>query len=150
MKHNTDPRMHSAEHILNQTMIRMFRTGRCFSAHIEKKKSKCDYRFDRPLKEEETRRLEAEVNRIIRMDLPVSEEYMSREDAQKRFTLERLPDEAGDRIRIVTIGDYDACPCIGPHVDSTAQIGDFRIISTGFEEGVLRIRFKLSRGDSHV
>ena len=136
--------MHSAEHILNQTMIRMFQSGRCISAHIEKKKSKCDYRFHRPLTEEETRRIGDEVNRIIRSDMPVNETFMTREESQKRFTLERLPEEAGDAIRIVTIGDYDSCPCIGPHVRSTAEIGEFRIVSTGFEEGVLRIRFKLS------
>jgi misacylated tRNA(Ala) deacylase len=144
MKSNMDPRMHSAEHILNQTMIRMFQTGRCFTAHIEKKKSKCDYRFDRPLTEEETRRLEAEVNRIIHLDLPVHEEFMSREESEKRFNLDRVPDEAGDMIRIVTIGDYDACPCFGPHVGSTSEIGGFLIGSVGFEEEVLRIRFKLS------
>jgi misacylated tRNA(Ala) deacylase len=150
--------MHSAEHILNQTMIRMFQSGRCFSAHIEKKKSKCDYRFDRPLTDTETRRIEDEVNEIIRSDLPVNETFMSREESEKRFNLERLPDRAGDSIRIVTIGDYDACPCIGPHVRSTREIGEFRIGSTSFGEGVLRIRFKLesqsaersASGGSHV
>jgi alanyl-tRNA synthetase len=136
--------MHSAEHILNQTMIRMFHTGRCFSAHIEKKKSKCDYRFDRPLEEEEIRRLEDKVNEIVRSDLPVNETFMDKDEAEKRFSLERLPDEAGDLIRIVTVGDYDACPCIGPHVRSTSEIGQFRIGSVSFEDGVLRIRFKLS------
>jgi alanyl-tRNA synthetase len=125
-------------------MIRMFGSGRCFSAHIEKKKSKCDYRFDRPLTEEETGRLEDGVNKIIRADLPVHETFMTREESQKRFSLERLPEESGNSIRIVTIGDYDACPCIGPHVRSTAEIGRFRIVSNSFEEGVLRIRFKLS------
>jgi misacylated tRNA(Ala) deacylase len=139
-----DPRMHSAEHILNQTMIRMFQSGRCFSAHIEKRKSKCDYHFDRPLTKEETRRLEDEVNKVIRSDLPINETFMSREESQKLFSLDRLPDGAGESIRIVTIGDYDACPCIGPHVRSTGEIGEFRIGSVGFEEGVLRIRFKLS------
>jgi len=87
--------MHSAEHILNQTMIRMFQSGRCFSAHIEKKKSKCDYRFDHPLTDKETRRIEDEVNKIIRSDLPVNETFMSREESEKRFNLERLPDQAG-------------------------------------------------------
>jgi misacylated tRNA(Ala) deacylase len=139
-----DPRMHSAEHILNQTMIRMFHTGRCFSAHIEKKKSKCDYRFNRPLEEKEIRLLEDQMNEVIQSDLPVNETFMSRQEAQERFSLERLPEDAGDLIRIVTVGDYDACPCIGPHVQSTKQIGRFRIGSVSFEEGVLRIRFKLS------
>ena len=53
MKKQYDPRMHSAEHILNQTMVRLLHTDRSFSAHIEKKKSKCDYRFDRKLTDEE-------------------------------------------------------------------------------------------------
>jgi misacylated tRNA(Ala) deacylase len=136
--------MHSAEHILNQTMIRLFQCGRCFSAHIEKKKSKCDYHFHRPLTQEEIRQIEDKVNEVIRADLEVNEVFMSREEAGKSFHLERLPEEAGEQIRIIRIGDYDACPCIGPHVQSTRQIGRFRIGSVSFEEEVLRIRFKLS------
>lgn len=136
--------MHTAEHILNQAMIRMFHTGRCFSAHIERKKSKCDYRFNRPLTEKELRQLEAEVNRVIRLNLPVAGELMGREASEKRYDLDRVPNGAGDLIRIVTIGDYDACPCIGPHVGSTSEIGGFVIGSVGFKDGILRIRFKLS------
>ena len=37
------PPMHTAEHILNQTMIRMFGCERSKNTHIERKKSKCDY-----------------------------------------------------------------------------------------------------------
>jgi misacylated tRNA(Ala) deacylase len=48
-KKNYDPEMHTAEHILNGTMVQMFGTGRAFSAHLEKKKSKCDYRIGRNL-----------------------------------------------------------------------------------------------------
>lgn len=142
-----DPRMHSAEHIVNQTMIRMFGCARCFSAHIEKKKSKLDYRFDRPLSEEETGELERRVNEVIRADRPVAEEFTSKQEAQARYNLDRLPPDAGERIRIVKIGDYDACPCIGPHVKSTGEIGSFRVVSASFEDGVLRIRFKLGKGD---
>jgi Ser-tRNA(Ala) deacylase AlaX len=61
----------------------------------------------------------------------------------ERYNLERLPEDAGDPIRIIRIGDYDDCPCIGPHVQSTKEIGKFRIVSTSFENGVLRIRYKL-------
>lgn len=139
-----DPRMHSAEHIVNRTMVRMFACGRCFSAHIEKKKSKLDYHFDRPLTDMEIEELEKRANEIIGADLPVSEEFMSRESAEKEYNLLRLPEDSGDTIRIVKIGDYDACPCIGPHVRSTGEIGAFRIISASFEDGVLRVRYKLS------
>ena len=38
---------HTCEHIVNQTMIRLFGCGRSVSAHIERKKSKLDYRLDR-------------------------------------------------------------------------------------------------------
>ena len=139
--------MHTAEHILNQTIVRMFGTGRCFSAHIEKKKSKCDYRFDRVLTEEETRNIEKSVNSVIEADMPVTEECLPKAEAENIFSLERLPEEAGEKIRIIRVGGYDACPCIGPHVESTKEIGDFRITSTGFNDGTLRIRFKLSRSD---
>jgi misacylated tRNA(Ala) deacylase len=143
MKKDIDPGMHSAEHILNQTMVRFFGCGRCFSSHIEKKKSKCDYHFERPLSEQEIEGVAAKVNEIIRLNLPVSEEFIARAEAQERFNLGRLPEDAGDPVRIVSIGDYDACPCIGPHVSFTAEIGEFRIISSSFENGVLRIRFRL-------
>jgi misacylated tRNA(Ala) deacylase len=142
-KKEYDPRMHSAEHILNQTMVRMFNCGRAFSAHIEKKKSKCDYRFDRDLTADEVAAIEKKVNEVIKADLPIAESFMKREEAAIRFTLTRLPEDAGDTIRVITIGEYDACPCSGVHIHTTQEIGAFKIGSTAFENGVLRIRFKL-------
>ncbi|NWF89656.1 MAG: hypothetical protein HXY50_09360 [Ignavibacteriaceae bacterium] len=144
MSKDYDPRMHSAEHILNQTMVRMFNKGRSFSAHIEKKKSKCDYHFDRELTPAELAEIETRVNKIIELNLPVTETFLPREEALKTFSLDKLPDQAGDNIRIIKIGDYDACPCIGKHVSSSKEIGGFKIISSSFESGVLRIRFKLN------
>jgi len=145
MKKEIDPRMHSAEHILNQTMVRIFNCGRSFDAHIEKKKSKCDYHFDRALTEQEITAIENQVNDVIRANMPVTEEYLPRGASQQRYNLDRLPHDAGNEIRIVKIGDYDACPCIGPHVNSTKEIGTFRIVSAGYENGVLRVRFKLGQ-----
>lgn len=144
MKEYTEPRMHTAEHLLNQAMVRLFARGRAFSSHIERKKSKCDYRFPRDLTPEERAALEAAVNDAVRAALPVREEFMARELAERELDLGRLPEGvAGEKLRVIRIGDYDACPCIGQHVASTAEIGTFRIISTGYAGGVLRIRFKL-------
>lgn len=137
------PQMHSAEHLLNQTMVRMFNKGRSFSAHIEKKKSKCDYHFDRNLSEAEVAEIENRINNIIQADMPVTEEFYSREEAERFANLEKLPDDAGDTVRIIKIGDYDLCPCRGQHVSSTKEIGGFKIVSTSHDNGVLRIRFKL-------
>jgi alanyl-tRNA synthetase len=144
-KKDYDPAMHTAEHILNQTMDRLFACGRSFNAHIEKKKSKCDYRFPRPLAVEEIAAVEAEVNRVIGQNLAVSERMVDRAEAEKSYFIGKLPANAGEWLRIITVGDYDACPCIGRHVRSTSEIPAFRILSASHENGVLRIRFKLRK-----
>lgn len=143
MPKDYDPRMHSAEHILNQTMVQMFNHGRSFSAHVEKKKSKCDYYFHRNLTDEEVKEIERRVNGVIVADLAVTEDFMPRSEASQHFNLTKLPDDVGDTLRIIRIGDYDACPCRGEHVHSTREIGEFKLISTSFENGVLRVRFKI-------
>ena len=138
-----DPKMHSTEHILNQTMVRMFDKGRSFSAHIEKKKSKVDYHFDRDLTNDEILEIQNKVNEVIKSNLDVREEFYPKEEAETKFNLSKLPEGADDNIRIIHIGNYDTCPCIGNHVSNTSEIGEFKIISTDYESGVLRIRFKL-------
>lgn len=141
-----DPRMHSVEHILNGTMNKLFKCGRAFSAHIEKKKSKCDYHFNRNLSPEEIIDIENRVNTVIKSEMPIYEEFINREEAESKFNLSRLPEEAGEIIRIIRIGDYDACPCSGPHLNSTKEInGTFKIVSTSFENEVLRVRFKVNQ-----
>lgn len=135
--------MHTAEHILNQTMVRMFNRGRSFSSHIEKKKSKCDYHFDRNLTPKEVTEIEHRVNEVIKADLHVNEEFISRDQASRLYHLGRLPETSGDTIRIVRVGDYDACPCSGRHAASSGEVGGFKIISTSHENGVLRVRFKI-------
>jgi len=142
-KKDYDPAMHTAEHILNQTMDRLFACGRSFNAHIEKKKSKCDYRFPRPLTAEEISAVEGAVNRVIGQNLPVSERMVNRAEAEKAYFTGKLPADAGEWIRIITVGDYDACPCIGRQVRSTSEIPEFRLLSASHENGVLRIRFTL-------
>jgi Ser-tRNA(Ala) deacylase AlaX len=139
-----DPRMHSAEHILNQTMIRMFNCGRTINAHIEPKKSRIDFRMEKSPSPERIAEIEKRVNEIIQADLPITEHFLTREEAAKNYSLARLPEDAGNTIRVVTVGDYDACPCSGPHVVSSKSIGTFKIASTDFHDNVLRIRFKLS------
>ena len=59
------PPMHTAEHILNQTMVRLFHCGRAVSAHIERKKSKCDYLLKQKPTAEQIQEIENKVNDII-------------------------------------------------------------------------------------
>jgi Ser-tRNA(Ala) deacylase AlaX len=142
-----DPSMHTAEHVLNQTMIRLFGAGRSFSAHLNRGKSKCDYRFARDLTNEEAEFLEAEVNKMLDLDLPVVEEFVPLAEAAQIVNIAKLPPEAladpEGRIRLVRIGYYDICPCIGAHVATTGQASPFRLVSHSFTApDVLRLRFK--------
>ena len=139
------PPMHTCEHIINQTMIRLFGCGRSVSAHIERKKSKLDYRLTACPTEEQIKNLENAVNQIIMQHLPVTTEFITPEEAKGRFDLKRLPEDASETVRVVKVGDYDECLCIGTHVANTSEIGTFKIISHDWdgENKRWRIRFKL-------
>ena len=139
------PPMHTCEHIINQTMIRLFGCERSVSAHIERKKSKLDYRLTACPTEEQIKNLENAVNQIIMQHLPVTTEFITQEEAKRRFDLNRLPEDASETVRVVKVGDYDECLCIGTHVANTSEIGTFKIISHDWDEENKRwrIRFKL-------
>lgn len=139
------PPMHTCEHIINQTMIRLFNCGRSVSAHIERKKSKLDYCLEGCPSEENVRKLEEAVNEVIAQHLPVTTEFISQEEAKGRFDLERLPEDVSETVRVVKVGDYDQCLCIGTHVANTSEIGTFKIISHDWNDEARRwrIRFKL-------
>lgn len=145
MSKNYPKEMHTAEHILSGTMVKRYGVGRPVTTHLEKKKSKVDFVFERNLEHDEVAALETTVNDVIQQNLIISEELIPRTDAESKFDLSRLPEETGSSVRIVRIGSYDACPCIGSHVRSTNEIGAFRIISTSHENGLLRIRFTLGK-----
>lgn len=137
------PPMHTAEHLLNATMVKMFGCPRSRNAHIERKKSKADYLLASAPSEEQIREIERHVNEQIKRNLPVTIEYMPRAEAAAIVDLSKLPDDASDTLRIVRIGDYDACACIGAHVENTSEIGIFHILNTDFADGRWRMRFKL-------
>lgn len=135
--------MHTAEHILNQTMVRLFGCPRSRNAHIERKKSKCDYQLSEAPTAEQMAAVEQQVNDVIDQHLPITIEFMPREEAAHIVDLSKLPAEASETLRIVRIGDYDACACIGAHVENTSEIGHFKLLNYDYAEGRLRVRFKL-------
>ena len=139
------PPAHTAEHLLNQVMIRLFGCERSHNAHIERKKSKMSFYLDHKPSRQEEKEIERQMIQLIDDDLPVTFEYVSRDELPEGIHLERLPEDAGDDIRLVRIGDFDVCPCIGKHVRSTAQIGRFEMLGTNWDEHErsFRVRFKI-------
>ena len=158
-EHNKEefPPAHTAEHLLNQLMTRMFGCERSSNAHIERKKSKISFLLQQKPDRKVERMIENQMNELIEQDLPVTFEFVTRAELEgiimsadedspdTRISLERLPDDASETIRLVRIGDYDVCPCIGEHVRSTSQIGRFEMLGTNWDEGQksFRIRFKI-------
>ena len=137
------PPMHTAEHILNATMVKMFGCPRSRNAHIERKKSKCDYQLAAAPTEAQIQEIEARVNEVIGRNLDVTVEYVDRDHIPPEVDLSKLPADASETLRLIRIGDYDICACAGTHVQNTAEIGSFKIISHDYNDGTWRVRFKL-------
>lgn len=139
------PPMHTAEHILNQTMVRKFGCPRSRNAHIERKKSKVSYELPVCPSDEELQDVVNAVNAVIQAAMPVTEEFVKLSEVPSEVSLEKLPSDASDTIRLVHIGDYDICACIGAHVSNTSEIGTFVLLGTNWDEEKksFRIRFKL-------
>ena len=138
------PPMHTAEHILNQTMVRMFGCPRSRNTHIERKKSKCDYSLEQAPTDAQVQEIEDTVNKVISSNLQVTEDFVHIKDAEDLVDLSKLPDDVSELLRIIRIGDYDVCACIGSHVDNTSEIGRFNITTHTFDNGRWRVRFKLN------
>lgn len=157
--HNKEefPPAHTAEHLLNQLMMRMFGCERSNNAHVERKKSKISYILDHKPDRKEEREIEQSMNELIAEDLPVTFDFVTRAELEgmvmeadsdspnARISLDRLPDDASETIRLVRIGNYDVCPCIGRHVRSTSQIGRFEMLGTNWDNDKhsFRIRYKV-------
>ena len=102
------------------------------------------YLDHKPTRQEE-KEIERRMNELIDEDLPVTFEFVTRDNLPEGIDADRLPDDVSDTIRLVRIGDYDVCPCIGKHVRSTSQIGRFEMLGTNWDEHEhsFRVRFKI-------
>ncbi len=137
------PPMHTTEHILNRTMVNMFGCERSKNAHIERKKSKCDYHLASAPSAEQIAEIERRVNEVIASHADVSTELVDRDHIPEDVDLSKLPQDASETLRLVRIGNYDVCACIGAHVQNTREIAPFKIISSDWNDGIWRVRFKL-------
>jgi len=135
--------MHTAEHILTAVMRQLFNSPRNLEMHLGEKKSKCDYTVPRQISVEDAAVIESAVNAEIEKDYPVNYEVLPIDVAREAYDLWKIPPGA-ETIRIVHIGDFDATPCSGEHVEHTVQVGHFQIKSYSMkDENTVRIRFSV-------
>ena len=145
---------HTATHILQQALVNVLGDQVAQKgSNINNERMRFDFTFDRPMTKEEIEQVEQIVNEQIKADLPVTMEVMSLEAAQKAGARALFTNKYGEDVKVYTIGRdvnndwFSKEVCGGPHVQHTAQIGDFKIQKEqSSSAGVRRIRAVISGG----
>ncbi len=145
---------HTATHLLQQALVdvlgdQVAQKG----SNINNERMRFDFTFDRPMTAEEVKKAEEIVNQKIKEDLPVTMEVMTLEQAKAEGARALFANKYGESVKVYTIGRdpktdwFSKEVCGGPHVQHTAQIGEFKIVKEqSSSAGVRRIRAVISGG----
>lgn len=145
---------HTATHLLQQALINVLGDQVAQKgSNINAERMRFDFTFERPMTPEEIKQVEAIVNEKIKEDLPVTMEIMPLADAQAAGARALFTNKYGEDVKVYTVGRdvktdwFSKEVCGGPHVQHTAQIGDFKIEKEqSSSAGVRRIRATISGG----
>lgn len=145
---------HTATHLLQQALVDVL--GDEVSqkgSNINNERMRFDFTFGRPMTKEEIQKVQDIVNEKIKEDLPVTMQVMSLDEAKKEGARALFSNKYGEQVKVYTIGRnpkndwYSKEVCGGPHVQHTAQIGNFKIEKEqSSSAGVRRIRATISGG----
>ncbi len=134
-------RNHSATHLLQSALIKVL------GPHVKQAGSsvgpdrlRFDFTHSEALKPEEITKVEELVNNAVLSSLPVNAAQMTKDEATKKGAMALFGEKYGDRVRVLTMGDFSCELCGGTHVHNTKEIGLFKIlIETSLASGVRRI-----------
>ncbi len=145
---------HTATHLLQQALVQILGDEVAQKgSNINNERMRFDFTFSRPMTKEEIQQVEDLVNQKIKEDLPVTMEVMTLEEAKAEGARALFTNKYGESVKVYTIGRdpktdwFSKEVCGGPHVQHTAQIGDFKIQKEqSSSAGVRRIRAVISGG----
>ena len=149
---DTTTKYHTATHLLQQALVNVLGDKVAQKgSNITNERMRFDFTFDRPMTKEEIQKVEDIVNEQIKKDLPVTMEVMPLEKAKAEGARALFTNKYGEDVKVYTIGEKDNWfskeVCGGPHVQHTAQIGEFKIQKEqSSSAGVRRIRAVISGG----
>ncbi|MFF4479259.1 alanine--tRNA ligase [Streptomyces sp. NPDC001520] len=84
--------------------------------------------------------VEQKINEVLSRELDVSAEVMSMDEAKKQGAIAEFGEKYGERVRVVTIGDFSKELCGGTHVHNTAQLGLVKLLGeSSIGSGVRRV-----------
>ena len=145
---------HTATHLLQQALVntlgdQVAQKG----SNLNNERMRFDFTFERPMTPEEIKTVEDIVNQKIKEDLPVTMEVMPLDKAKAEGARALFTNKYGEDVKVYTIGRdpksdwFSKEVCGGPHVQHTAQIGEFKIQKEqSSSAGVRRIRAVITPG----
>lgn len=135
-------RLHTATHLLNEALRRVISKDiHQRGSNITAERLRFDFNFERKLTPEEVKKVEDEVNRIVKLALSIRREEMSIQEAKLLGAQMEFGVKYPDRVSVYFVGDYSKEFCGGPHVANTKEIGVFKITKEeACAAGVRRIK----------
>ncbi|MBI2668360.1 alanine--tRNA ligase [Candidatus Woesearchaeota archaeon] len=135
-------RMHTATHLLNEALRKVLSPDiHQRGSNITPERLRFDFNFERKLTPEEVKKVEDEVNRVIRAHLSVKRVEMSHDEAVRLGAEMEFGVKYPARVSVYFVGDYSKEFCGGPHVNNTKEIGHFKITKEeSVAAGVRRIK----------
>jgi alanyl-tRNA synthetase len=123
---------HTATHLLNWALRERLGEGvRQAGSYVGPDKLRFDFTHRGRVPQEELERIERMVNERVRADDPVGTAVMARAEADAAGAIGLFEEKYGERVRVVSAGDYSRELCGGTHVSRTGEISAFKLVSEG-------------------
>lgn len=134
-------RNHSALHLLQAALRRVLGTHvEQAGSYVNDRIGRFDFTHGSAVTAAELQEVEDLVNAQILADIEVTTDIMSPDEARAKGAMALFGEKYGDKVRVVSMGDFSRELCGGTHVARTGRLGLFRIASeSSVAAGVRRI-----------